>query len=202
MASAGTFGVVESGRGEVHLTDLGARIADPQTEQSARVEAFLGVPLYSKVFERFRGTRLPGDSGFESELVKFGVAPKAAAKARQTLQRSADQAGFFSQGRDRLVQPASRVIAGPSGDEPTATRPEHTSPREATHHEIAPALARHPLLVGLWQELPDPAERKLSPEQQENWIETAKLVLRLLYSGDGPRLTPGLTFTDRGDTTE
>ncbi|MBA3585252.1 MAG: hypothetical protein H0W36_12130 [Gemmatimonadetes bacterium] len=195
MATASTFGVVESARGQVHLTDLGARIADPQTGATARVEAFLSVPLYDSVFERFRGARLPGDTGLEAELVKFGVAQKAASKARQSLQRSADQAGFFSLGRDRLVQPSVGMIAPeqptPPGQTTGATQ---MPPPDAGVQTAAPPLTQHPLLVGLWQELPDPKVKQLDPEQQANWIETAKLVLKLLYSGESARLGVGLTY--------
>jgi hypothetical protein len=72
-----------------------------------------------------------------------------------------------------------------------------TEPHLATPAQIAmPALAQHPLLIGLWQELPDPKTAKLTEEQQSNWIDTAKLVLKLLYStetarsGAGPTIVP------------
>jgi hypothetical protein len=193
MATAATFGVVESGRGEVHLTDLGARIADPEARSGARVEAFLGVPLYQAVFERFRGARLPGEAGLEAELVKLGVGAKVAMKARQALQRSAEQAGFFSHGRDRLVQPSVSTIAPvPPATSDAGTDQRPSPPSVASSPPVG--LAQHPLLVGLWQELPDPKVAKLSPEQQANWIETATLVLKLLYSGEVPHLGVGLSY--------
>jgi hypothetical protein len=195
MATAGTFGAVESARGSVHLTDLGSRLADPQTEAAAKVEAFLGVELYGAVFERFRGRTLPGDAGLETELVRLGVAQKAAPKARQTLQRSADQAGFFSHGRDRLVQPAVNMMASmPNGASTPVLDPTPPAPAGPSA-AAAGGLTQHPLLVGLWQELPDPNTKKLTAEQQANWIETAKLVLKLLYTSSGTAtLGVGLTY--------
>jgi hypothetical protein len=44
----------------------------------------------------------------------LGVAKKQTDKARQTFQRSAQQAGFFAYGQDRLVMPA----VGPGMPEP------------------------------------------------------------------------------------
>jgi hypothetical protein len=194
MAAASTFGVIDSGRGEVQLTDLGAQLADPRTEAAARVAAFLGVPLYQAVFDRFRGSKLPGNAGLEAEMVKLGVAQKVVAKARQTLQRSAEQAGFFSLGRDRLVQPSVDKMAFVQPNGGPAAGVSHGPQPFAGPQGPTPGLPQHPLLVGLWQELPDPKVRKLDPEQQASWIETAKLVLKLLYNGDSTHLGVGLTY--------
>ena len=49
VASAATFGVLETVRGGVMVTDLGAAALDPQTSDLAKVDLFLSVPLYAKV---------------------------------------------------------------------------------------------------------------------------------------------------------
>ena len=181
VATAATFGVVETARREVTLTDLGVRIVDPQTEAAAKVEAFLAVPLYEAVYEKFRGTRLPADTGLEAELVRFGVSAKQADKARQALQRSAEQAGFFHAGRERLVQPpVGSINAVP----PTASEAPARDSGFQGSPDLSPGTwrpAAHPLLVGLWEELPDPKVAKLDPAKQQQWLDTAKLVLQLLY---------------------
>jgi hypothetical protein len=46
-------------RQRVELTDLGKRIVDPETHDGARAEAFLRVPLYRAIFDRYRGVKLP-----------------------------------------------------------------------------------------------------------------------------------------------
>jgi hypothetical protein len=73
----------------VELTDLGKRIVDPETHDGARAEAFLRVPLYRAIFDRYRGVKLPPDPGLESEMVGLGVSTKQTERARQVLQRSA-----------------------------------------------------------------------------------------------------------------
>src|SRR5664280_1109180 len=47
LATARTFGAVAVSRGSISLTDLGRKLIDPQTKDSARVEAFLTVPLFA-----------------------------------------------------------------------------------------------------------------------------------------------------------
>jgi hypothetical protein len=47
---------------------------------------------------------LPAAS-LEREIVELGVAEKQKDKARQVFERSADQAGFFEHGPNRLVMP-------------------------------------------------------------------------------------------------
>ena len=179
IATAATFGLLETIRGgQVQLTELGSRALDPQTEDAAKVEAFLAVPLYAAVFERFKGRNLPHDQGFEHELGRLGVSPKVSAKARQSLQRSAEQAGFFRHGRERLVKP------GPTMPAVASVEPDespHTRPAPARSESTLPV--RHPLLVGLWQELPDPKAGSFDAQRQREWLDAAQVVLRLLYGG-------------------
>jgi len=54
-ANTATFGLTENERGSIRLTDLGRRISDTTQETAARVEAFLTVPLYARVYEHFKG---------------------------------------------------------------------------------------------------------------------------------------------------
>jgi hypothetical protein len=105
VANAGTFRLTENDRGKVRLTEFGRMIFDAEQEQQARAESFLSVPLYQKIFERYKGYTLPHPAALERELVSFGVAPKQTDKARQAFMRSARQAGFFAVGEDRLVRP-------------------------------------------------------------------------------------------------
>ena len=48
--------------------------------------------------------------GLENEMATLGVARKQTDKARQTFHRSAQQAGFFWAGPDRLVTPKAGVV--------------------------------------------------------------------------------------------
>lgn len=105
--AARTFGVLQGDPSHHSLTDLGLSIVDHQRARDAKVRAFLTVPLYSAVFEKFKGGALPPAAALEREMVALGVAPKQKERARQVFERSADQAGFFEHGRDRLIQPGN-----------------------------------------------------------------------------------------------
>lgn len=106
VSNAATFGLTDNERGEVRLTELGRRIADPAQEAAAKIDAFLKVPLYSRIYDNYKGFTLPGAAALEKFMRDVGVSGKQTGKARQAFMRSARQAGFFAQGDDRLVRPA------------------------------------------------------------------------------------------------
>ena len=99
IANAKTFGFVETGGGQVRLSDLGRSVVDPAQEAWARAEAFLRVPLFSAIYERYKGFKLASAAGLESEIGAFGVSSKQTDKARQALMRSARQPAFLRTGR-------------------------------------------------------------------------------------------------------
>ncbi len=116
VTSARIFGLVTVSRQGVQLTELGRRILDERTAAQARVDAFLNVPLYEQLYERFKGGTLPPTStALEAVIRDEGVAPKQVTTARWRFQRSAELAGFFDHGDDRLVMPA--IAAAPQPDE-------------------------------------------------------------------------------------
>ncbi len=87
-AAAKTFGLLDKdGRSAFKLSTLGQRMVRVDTEAEARVNAFLAVPLYKQVFERYRGHLLPPPRALEREMAAFGVAPKQVDKARQAFER-------------------------------------------------------------------------------------------------------------------
>jgi hypothetical protein len=79
----------------VRLTDLGRAVVDPEQEPWARAEAFQRVPLFNAIYERYKGFKLAGSSGIESEINTLGVSSKQTDKARQALMRSARQRWDF-----------------------------------------------------------------------------------------------------------
>lgn len=104
------FGVLE-GEGSRHrLSQLGHAIVDPNRAREARARAFLTVPLYRAIFDGHRGGVIPPAAALEREMVGLGVAEKQKDRARQVFERSADQAGYFEHGRNRLVMPG--IAAG------------------------------------------------------------------------------------------
>jgi hypothetical protein len=118
--AARLFGVLSGEASRHTLTDLGLALVDQQRSREAKIKAFLSVPLYSAIFNKFNGTQLPPAAALEREMVALGVAPKQKERARQVFDRSADQAGFFAHGRDRLVRhlrllPTRTIRSPPEG---------------------------------------------------------------------------------------
>jgi hypothetical protein len=174
LATARTFRVIAISRGNIALTDLGRKLIDPQTRAAARVEAFLTVPLFAALVNEYKGTMLPPDSGLEQKILDLGVSAKQTAKARQAFQRSAEMAGFFKMGKDRLVQPANLL----GSDTPSAAQkdpePDRASP---TSTDVLPAP-----LPELWLTLLRDG-RDWSPEKIQEFVETARSLLGLLAKG-------------------
>ncbi len=92
---------------EVFLSTLGAEILDPEQVRSAKVRAFLNVELNRTLYARYQDRPLPTDVELDRILVNdLGVVAKQRQHARRTFMRSAVEAGFFEQGRDRLNLPS------------------------------------------------------------------------------------------------
>ncbi len=177
MTTAATFGLTENERGSVRLTDLARQIVDPSQEANARVEAFLHVPLYARIYESYKGYTLPPIAALEKYMREVGVLPNQTGRARQAFMRSARQAGFFVHGEDRLVKPAGpgtkpaetpkpaepltpeEKIGGGGGDGPTGVDPI-----------IAGLLKRLPKSGDVWPE----ADRKL-------WLDLLAGSFKLIY---------------------
>lgn len=107
VATARTFGVIDSASGKYELTELGFEIVDASRQAEAKIKAFLNVPLFKKIYDEFRGKLLPPrPHGLEKAIINFGVTEKNARHARGAFERSARIAGFYPGGNeDRLVMP-------------------------------------------------------------------------------------------------
>src|SRR5260370_3264063 len=195
VAAARLFGLIELNHESVKLTQLGCDILDPRQKRAARVQTILQVPLYSKLYDRLKPRQLPSTIGLEQEMVDLGVAPKQKAKARQAFQRSADQAGFLAESPSRLRMPRGLTPGSDSTSRDKNTIP--LNPSQAPASSPFPQydygggsgggsttgtqrLHRHPLIQGLFQELPDIGTR-MTEAQRDEWLELAKVILKRLY---------------------
>jgi hypothetical protein len=99
--------------------------------------------LYGPPHGRSGGV-LPGQAAaMERELVGLGVSDKVKDRARQTFERSAEQAGFFAHGRNRLVMPgigARQPDAPPAPDAGEATPEAKKNGAEGIHRELIRSL--------------------------------------------------------------
>jgi hypothetical protein len=177
-ATAGVFGITTNERGTVTLTPLGRRIVDPAQSRQARAEAFLAVPLYRAVFDKYRGHALPPAAALEREMANLGVSSKQTDKARQAFERSAQQAGFFAHGTDRLVAPAG------TGEKPAAPKPEDKAPPSDRTGSNGGSSGGgfHPFIQGLLQKLP-PAESNWDDAERVKWLDAAVRIFDLMYQG-------------------
>jgi hypothetical protein len=183
VSNARGFGLTENERREVRLTPLGRRIAEPSAEARARVDAFLYVPLYQRIFEHHDGYALPGAAPLERFMRDVGVSPKQTGKARQAFMRSARQAGFFAHGEDRLVRPL--LPDGGLGTRPVEP-PDGTNDKSKAGGSGGGGAPppRHPLIEGMFQSLPLNGQT-WTLDEAADWLHAAAYNLRFAYKLKG-----------------
>lgn len=185
LATARLFGILSPERGTnsiLALTTLGVNVLDPSKGKAARVESFLQVPLYKRLYDDFKGKLLPPNSGLEGYIEQLGVSPKQKDKARQVFQRSATQAGFFAFGTDRLVAPSamSTTTASvpadqkPPDDEEEPKDEKHDKPKPPKNNKLVPTI------LGLLDALPN-FQTEWSMNERRRWLQSAATSLDLLY---------------------
>lgn len=183
IAAARIFGLAQSeSRGKIQITSLGNQILKPETEQNARVTAFLGVELYGKLYESRKGHALPVAAALEREVVSLGVPPKQKAKARQVFERSAQQAGFIQQGTERFVRPplsSTNVDQGNAGTDPNSGSNAAGSSGSGGSGGGGNGDL-HPFIAGLLGTLPEP-ETVWPIDKREEWLNAAKQIFKLIY---------------------
>ncbi|MGJ4997839.1 hypothetical protein ACQR0Z_25680 [Bradyrhizobium sp. HKCCYLS3077] len=208
IATARTFGLITHFQGKYELTQLGHEIlsSDENRQRAARAEAFMAVPLYRKTYEEFRGKELPPKEGLQNAFVSFGVAPKQAYNARLAFEKSANQAGFFAAGTQKLVPPILGALPPGSAAPPVGTtaptspsgpsgRPGYrypwypmalsTGPRPSAESTGPSVLTDEidPLILGLLQRLPKAGE-KWSVEKRARWLQTLAANFDIVYESD------------------
>lgn len=184
VSNARIYGLTENAHREVILTSLGRRIADPIAEPNARIDAFLHVPLYHRIFEAHDGYTLPGPAPLEKFMRDAGVSPKQTSKARQAFMRSARQAGFFAHGEDRLVRPAFRGGPGTRPVEGETDRGNEGKPKNGGGGGDGILLPRHPLIEGMFLSLP-PNGQPWTLDEAADWLHAAAYNLRFAYKLKG-----------------
>ncbi len=178
ISNAGTFRLTENSNGKIRLTELGRQITQLGHEPEGRVQSFLSVPLFQKIFERYKGYTLPPAAALEREMVALGVSSKQTDKARQAFMRSARQSGFFDLGEDRLVKP--QLSPSPS------TKPIENLSEPATSPQLGGGGGKppvDPLIKGLVDRLPN-SDAVWSLRDRAKWLQTATNAFDLIYAID------------------
>lgn len=196
ISAAKQFGVIEDRRGEVEVSNLGRSILSPDSAAQARVEAFLNVPLYRALYERFKGTLLPSDAGLETTIRDLGVASKQVATARQVFQRAAEQAGFFNLAQDRLVMPPVGPPPQSMSENGAAADPLPDLPDPAPPREAALGGGKPTIIVEVFKRLPDEGE-PFSEEERARWLRLLESTLDVVYQRES--IAPSTSWADAED---
>ena len=202
--SARTFGLIETGGGKVKLSQVGhdAISADAATSRAALAKSFLTVPLYTATYTEFRGRTLPASKGLENAFRSFGVSVKQCEKARQIFLKSAAFAGFFPNGRDRLIEP---VLMGPPipSPAPSPRREGSSIPdeivRPAPVKEMNSPL-NEPRIIGLLNRLPETGT-EWGYERRLRWLQLFVSALDGNYRDTPAGTELGIRFIDMDVTT-
>jgi hypothetical protein len=178
LSAARLFGLIESGKESDHrLTELGLATLDEARRRSAKADAFTTVPLFKRVYEQWRGQQLPPAAALERAMVQMGVADKQTARARQVLERSAQEAAYFEQGRDRLVRPGVKEEK-PSPQPPLPGGGSGGGGFGGGHKPPSPDV--DPIIAGLLARLPKSGD--VWPEQDRDlWLELLKGSFKIIY---------------------
>lgn len=175
LSTARIFGLIETERGSITLTALGRHIVDPSHEQVARANAFLTVPLYREIFDKYKGHLLPPAAALEREMASLGVSNKQTDKARQAFERSAERAGFFEYGNDRLVMPG-----GARAPETKPIDPKPIRERGGGGGNGGNDGGNDPLIDALIQKLPK-TDKPWSADDRVTWLRMMAMAFQMAY---------------------
>jgi hypothetical protein len=177
--AARTFGLLENDGGKHKLTKLGRMIVDPNQAREGRAQAFLAVPLFKAIYEKYKGGVIPPPAALERDIVTLGVSDKQKGRARQVFEKSADESGFFEHGKDRLVMP------GVPSHEPTADEGKVKNGNGGDRGGgDAGKLKLDPLLIELLRKIPAPDNGWPAP-QRIRWFKTFAMNVSQIYDVDG-----------------
>jgi hypothetical protein len=119
---------------------------------------------------------LPPAAALEREMVALGVSEKQKERARQVFERSAEQAGFFEHGKNRLVCQES-LPAGSIGRTANKNRPAEGAAAQEVAEEV-----RVTLIQALIEKLPP--EGPWSADDRINWLKMLLMGFQVAYGAD------------------
>ena len=203
ISAAKMFGLIEESGDTITLTDRAKKILSPVRQSDgdqAKLDAFMAVELFRRVFNDFDGHTLPAPAGLTNLfLTTYKIVPNQVASALRNLMDSATTAGLFNvAGRTRLIKPIiqsdgmapppppkaeDRKGIGSEGDE-SETRNGSANGNGAGSGSAKPVNAElagvHPALIGLIQNLPA-IGATLGPKRRAALIDAFKHTINFVY---------------------
>lgn len=204
ISAAKQFGLIEESGDMITLTDRAKKIlapVRPSDSEQARLDAFMSVELYRRVFEDFDGNTLPSPAGLSNLFLNtYKIVPNQVAPALRNLMDSAESAGLFEVGgRTKLIRPIIRnddlgPAASPSSPGSVAVNIDDTEESDRDQRigrrggssslgNAQPSVDMtgvHPALIGLIQNLP-PLGSTLGPKRRAALIDAFKSTINFIY---------------------
>jgi hypothetical protein len=203
MSAAKMFGLIEENGEVITLTERAKKILSPvrpSDAEQAKLDAFLAVELFRKVFEDFDGHTLPAADGLSNLfLTQYKIVPNQVASALRNLMDSADSAGLFrvTGNRSKLIRPIIRndstAALAPARfpaaadderqDDDGGNRGQRNASRNGNGGggQSGPDLSGvHPALIGLIQNLPA-VGATLGPKRRAALIDAFKHTINFIY---------------------
>lgn len=177
VGAARLFGLVDTQQGQISITAVGREILDDIKGPSARADAFLRVPLYRAMYEKYQGFALPPAAAVERQMEQLGVPPKQKERARQTFTKSALFAGFVDSSTGRFIKPASAASPPPPPDQDRHKRKTGGGGGDDD------GLSLDPLLLALLKKIPAIGE-SWPKEQRVRWFRTFAMNVSQIYDTD------------------
>jgi hypothetical protein len=176
------FGLIEQNGDTFSVTERAKKILAPVMPEdavNAKVEAFMAVPLFVKVYEQFRGSQIPPEVGLKNLFQStYKLLPDRALAAVRIFLNSAEQAGLLTADRTRLIKPAVSAAAKPpqaEKDEPAAAE----KPKVGGSGGDGPR-GIHEAISGLLRYLPPPGT-PWSAQKKEAFMKAFTAAIDLIY---------------------
>ena len=197
VSSARLFGLIDSNQGRISLTPLGRDIIDTNNMKSAALEAFLRVPLFSAMYEQYKGYALPPPAAIERQMEALGVSSKVKDRARQTFMKSANFAGFIDATTGRFIKPA---VMAPAPQDAGSNRLDSDKSGigvGGNNHGAGngAGLNLDPLLIELLKKIPQTGDPWPS-SQRVRWFRTFAMNVSQIYDDENEPVDLYITSPD------
>jgi hypothetical protein len=197
VSAAKMFGLIEELNDSIVLSERAKKIifpVRPIDASQAKLDAFLSVELFRRVFDEFEGQVLPTEAGLTHLFANnYKIVPLQIKSAIRNLMESAESAGIFlvAGNRSKMMRPILNESAFLLSSSHIAT--QETQLKVDKNNEVdrssdiyvangseSLSNAIHPALLGLLKDLPKIGE-KLGPKRRISLIEAFKSSINFIY---------------------